>query len=192
MKNPLLITLLFVVVLPVMGQKTKHSPTDDYLQTKDTTYLPKTPKNELSCDFELILSSNLTYKRRISDKIAIGVTGKLIGFAVGVPLFFKNSDLNYGLDVINFGLLMDYKISTRFYWEGTAQAIGFFDGVSDSFEITYSIFGLKNGIFFKFKHIDLGWNIFIGNVRQDTYGKPNGLAIYSSFLILRISLKNNN
>jgi len=193
MKNPLLITLLFVVVLPVVGQKTKHSPTDDYLQTKDTTYLPKTPKNELSCDFELILSSNLTYKRIISDKIAIGVTGGL-GFALVNVWNRKGNEepvtsvekitQKMEIEGVKIGLIVNYQINKYIYYEFSPQITSFvnFDVGGDSF------LGIKNSLFFSVKKFYLGFSSFAGssiiNQNSDT-----GFVLYTSLLILRVPIK---
>ncbi|PKP50896.1 MAG: hypothetical protein CVT95_02150 [Bacteroidetes bacterium HGW-Bacteroidetes-12] len=193
MKNLLFILLLFAAVLPVVGQSDKHSPTQSYLQTKDPSYTPKTPKNEFSCDFELILSSNLTYKRKISDKIKIGVTGKLVGFAVGILLsnntkYDGQSKFDGALDLINFGLIMDYKVTNRFYIELSPQIAGFVEGSSATFEITFTMIGLKSGVFVAFNRFDLGWTLLVGYM-SDGDNFSNGLSLYSSLIILRIPLK---
>jgi len=199
MKNLLLITLLFVVVLPVVGQKTKHSPTDDYLQTKDTTYLPKTPKNELSCDFELLVALSCNYHRIINDKLKIGVSLGA-GLKMGIPIKYGNSD--FGPDGLKAGLLLNYHFSKKWSYEFLLQCAVFATiGTTEplpELDIDINSFGVNSGIFFHLKKCQLGFRVFTGrsniferrNYETQSYENFNDFTVYTSLLILRVPLKN--
>ena len=74
MKNLLLITLLFVVVLRVVGQT-------DSVKIKKLTY-----RNQLDLDVEL-LGFSVSYKRKIAQKFSIGLN---VGGGLALHLIYSN------------------------------------------------------------------------------------------------------
>lgn len=168
-----------------MGQKHKKSPTESYLQEKDTFFVPKTPKNEFLCNVELLLSGGI-YKRRLSDKIAIGIGFNLLGVAAGIPWF--NGD-NLGAETPKTGFILSYKINKKLYYEFFPQFVIFLNSFNDFNTESYNSYGVENGLFLKLKKFDLGITIYSGRI-LDNYPKHEWKwTTYNSLIVLRKSIK---
>jgi hypothetical protein len=153
-------------------------------------------KNKITFDFELLIAGSLSYKRKVSNKFSFGmVVG--IGFPIKY-VWFKKSDTKFGtssftesLETESFkiGPTLSYQINNKLYYELSFQYVGFLGGDIEYGGVEFNPLGLgiKNGIFYRWKKLEVGINVFTGKV-ENQYGERSSIT-YNSFFIVKIPIK---
>ncbi|MGB0882847.1 MAG: hypothetical protein ACPGSO_07820 [Vicingaceae bacterium] len=156
-------------------------------------------KNQIDLDVELLLSANCSYKRSVSERIALG---GIVGLGFPVNFSWNNQKefeiRNVIAESFNIGPILRYKISEKWKYEFSPQYSVFStpngtDGIA--LDLETSAFGIKNGIYLKLNKVELGVSLNVGYINIG-YKKTKAeivrfysWTVYNSFLKLRIPLK---
>ena len=116
--------------------------------------------NQFNIELE-VLATNFSYTRRVSNNIRIGA-GLGFGYSIGFGQREGYNEFTDGmLELIHLGLIIEFKLNEKLYYECKPQLASFIPG-GDSEGASELIIGLKNGVFIQLKKIKLGFNIFVG------------------------------
>ena len=162
MKNLLLITLLFVVVLPVVGQ-------EDSIEVKKLAY-----RNQLDLDVEL-LGFSIGYKKRIHNNWFVG--GRTGGGLSYARIYFQSGYSEGTFETTHVQLFLQYSIQQKILIESGLRYSLLWNG-----DNLFNVISGTVGIYIGLKKIQVGTRIGFSHIDEEN-------AYLNSLLILKIPLK---
>ncbi|MDT8412019.1 MAG: hypothetical protein RQ875_06135 [Vicingaceae bacterium] len=165
MKKLLLLLLIFVLVLPMVGQ-------EDSLNATKPVF-----KHQIDLDIEL-LGIELIYNYKISNTFFVGA-------GAGIGVFGSISKEGMFFEFLRYNLFLGYRYSDRTHcYIGVKYAPG---AVSVEQDDNVNMFGIEYGIFYKVSKIELGIKLSFIHAKE-TDGSTVTNTVTTSLLVMKVPL----
>src|SRR5690606_2239290 len=175
MKKILLLLLIFVLVLPLVGQG----------DSLTTTKITSKHKHQIALDVEF-LGVALSYKRFFSSKIGIGLNiGGLFKAKFGIKeASFGFSTFGVG-EVYNLSLFADFNRYNKFHY-----TIGIKYSYFTNIDVNKgSFYGIEAGLFYSLRIVEFGIKPILGFFDDSGGFVPDkGIILGTSLLVIKIPL----